>query len=134
VAGFIDGVPIIIETDQNAGVHIRDSNAAIGEGFYLAEAALLHRNQSLNDTEWETIYHVYEAKNYAERVGSVSAEHWMGVMEWEPEKKAWRFKVISKSSDAFLEELLAKYGPKKLEEFELPTDFFVEDSSQEQSS
>jgi len=72
VFGFLeDGLPIMIETTERCSSHIRDDMAIIGEGMYLAQTALLQRAYMNVFPLADAIYHAYEAKRYAQGVGSV---------------------------------------------------------------
>jgi 20S proteasome alpha/beta subunit len=72
IAGFDEAkFPIICQTNASGTVSIRDDFAVVGEGEYVATAVLLQRAQSYGTLVTETLYNVFEAKKYAEKVPSV---------------------------------------------------------------
>jgi hypothetical protein len=71
IFGLENGLPYICEIASDSSVHIREDFAAIGEGRSLAVASLMRRDQSDYTSLHRTIYNVYEAKKYAEKVPSV---------------------------------------------------------------
>ena len=80
----------------------------IGEGRYLAESALMHREQDESTSLNLTLYNVHEAKKYAERVASVGKTTTMVVL-W-PD----RARVITSAGRTFLSERFEKYGPQQV--------------------
>jgi len=75
---------MLLHIDGSGGVNIREDFAVAGEGGYLAQTALLHRQHSeTTGSLEETMYCVFEAKKYAERVASVnSVTHGKGAVMW----------------------------------------------------
>lgn len=71
IAGFIDGSNELYVCEQSGRVFPTEHFAAVGEGGYLATAALLRRGQNIGNSLIGTIYNVYEAKRAAEAIGSV---------------------------------------------------------------
>jgi len=71
LAGFSFGYPLLCHISDSGKSSLRENFAAVGEGGILANAALLHREQQEANTLPITLYNVYEAKKYSERVGSV---------------------------------------------------------------
>ena len=71
VAGFDGAYPVLIRGDEQCRVSIRESFTCIGEGEYLASSVLVHRAHDEMSPMNQSLYCVYEAKRYAERVRSV---------------------------------------------------------------
>ena len=61
----------MLETTQRCSSHIRDDMAIIGTGKALAQTALVQRQYMYVTPLGEAIYCAYEAKRYAQRIGSV---------------------------------------------------------------
>src|SRR3972149_11453690 len=73
VTGFTpDRQPMLVVTHE-CEAHIYDNFAVIGEGYILATASLLRRAHHDVATMADALYHVYEAKKYAEGVRSVGS-------------------------------------------------------------
>lgn len=122
IAGFVDGgFPLIVQAHGHGGVHIKEDFAVAGEGSYLAQYGLLHRDHYDIYPLHSTVYCAYEAKKYAERVASVGKETYLGVM------KANSFELITPSGVAELEKSFQKYGPQAFARHEvvLPDGSFV---------
>lgn len=80
IAGFVDGLPIMLEADEWCGVAVKDEFAVVGEGTLLATAALLQRGHWDIRSLGKAAYCVFEAKKYAERVSSVGKSTLMSVL------------------------------------------------------
>ena len=86
LAGFVkNGLPLIVQAHGHHGVHIRDDFAVAGEGSYLAQYGLLHRDHYDVYPLNTTVYCVYEAKKYAERVSSVGKSTYFVILRAGPE-------------------------------------------------
>jgi hypothetical protein len=57
---------LIIHADEDGKVVVVEDFAVIGDGGYLAQSVLLHREHTDRKSLEQTIYTVYEAKRYAE--------------------------------------------------------------------
>ena len=57
--------------------------AAIGSGYYVAEASLFQRSQNVQNDLGTTIYNVYEAMKLGSIAPGVGAKFQIGVAEWE---------------------------------------------------
>ena len=80
LAGFLtDGLPILIQANGYSGVQIREDFAVAGEGAYLAQSGMLHRDHSDVNQLAQTVYCIYEAKKYAERVSSVGQVTYLAI-------------------------------------------------------
>lgn len=108
IAGFISGFPDIYSVNSKGMVCATDEFAVAGEGGYLASAALLRRGQNNILTLEQTLYNVYEAKKYAEAVGSVGKSTVLSVLA--PE----RSDMMTISVYTELAEMFSKYGPQSL--------------------
>jgi hypothetical protein len=106
LAGFIDELPWILETTKECELLIRDDFATVGEGSYLARTALLHRQQAENLSLTTTLYNVYEAKKYAQRISSVGEETALSVLH-----KTGDRSVVRAEARRQLEEHYKKFGP-----------------------
>lgn len=111
VAGF-DGIghPFILETDDKCRVLARDDFATIGEGAYLAQAALLQRGHISSRDLAPTVYCVYEAKRYAENVTSVGDVTSLQIIDPSGKNKIG----IGKARQ--LSPYFKKFGPQELDE------------------
>ena len=107
LAGFDDiGFPLICEAGGDGAVHIRENFATIGEGSYLSTASLRHR-EYISTMELErAVYCIYEAKRYAERVGSVGKYTSLKIL-----MKDITPKKVSQKGVKFLDSEFKKYGP-----------------------
>ena len=109
LAGFINESPMLIETDKDGGVHIKEYFTAIGEGALLATAALLQRGHSDTNTLNNTIYCVYEAKRYAEKVPTVGKYTTIAIVGTDGKRTS-----ISNEGLEFLATQFKEYGPKNI--------------------
>jgi len=108
LAGFI-GAPEIYYTDNEGVARAANDFAIIGEGEYLAHAALMRREQNSRSTLHETLYNVYEAKRYSEAIGSVGKRTQMSIIAANAKRELTSFNV-----DRQLEECYKEYGPRPL--------------------
>jgi len=110
VAGFNNlQLPLICEA-TNDGVHIRDNFATIGEGAYLATSVFRHRQYHGVEDLNRAIYVVYEAKRYAERVGSVGTQTLLRVLR---ENDTHPINVNGEGIE-FLASQFTEYGPQPI--------------------
>jgi hypothetical protein len=110
VAGFLDGdnFPILLKlTGDSARIH--EGFAVAGEGGYLAEMALLHRQHHDGQTLERTLYCVYEAKRYAERNSTVNDVRDIIICSLEG------LTVVRVDAKKYLETLYQKWGPKDID-------------------
>lgn len=124
IAGFLeDAFPILLETDRTGAVKIRENYCVIGEGSYLAQASLMHRDHTEHHPFARALYCVFEAKKYAERISTVG-----------PETRFTIFAAgvspltITPEAEAHLSDMFEKHGPKELVEDEhqsVPEEFLV---------
>jgi len=106
VVGFDGDFPILCQTNSKGEVSIREGAAIVGEGEYLASAALLQREQNSGASLSATLYNVFEAKKYAERVPSVGEITSMSVM-----KRDGMYRITDEGLD-FLLKRYKEFGPK----------------------
>jgi hypothetical protein len=124
IAGFSDGFPILVETDQQCRAHIRESFTAIGEGAYLAHASLMHRQHDELGLLGTSLYSVFEAKKWAERVRSVGDFTSISVLSSDG-----KFQRVSGSGKSFLEQQFNVFGPKTVpHDLSLPESSIISDS------
>lgn len=109
VAGFVQGAQEIYICSSDGKAAPVMEFAVIGEGEYLAEAALLRRGQNDVTSLEETLYNVYEAKRQAEAVGSVGKLTSIRVLSEDGEHK-----LVSSKTRTQLRKLYTEYGPKDL--------------------
>jgi hypothetical protein len=75
IAGFIDGAPHLLFTEDTSGKLSSERNfAAIGSGGYAARLLLGFRKQDRGDSAPVTMYNIYEAKKIGENAPGVSKE------------------------------------------------------------
>jgi len=112
IAGFdSSGHNFILETNSQCRVLVRDDFATIGEGAYLAQTALLQRGHISSRKLSETIYCVYEAKRYAEKVTSVGDVTSLHVIY---PRRSRRLIEVTQVDD--LKPYFAKFGPQRIED------------------
>jgi hypothetical protein len=122
IAGFVDKSVEIYQTDAKGNAWPVEDFAVIGEGAYLAEATLMRRAQSSMRTLDETLYNVFEAKKYAESVGSVGPATSLMVLHTDGECRG-----VNSNVRVQLKSLFSEYGPKALPKgFKLGEPFFVD--------
>jgi hypothetical protein len=109
IAGFMGRFPTIVETTERCTAHIREDFATIGEGAFLAQAALLQREQTEAHSLPLTIYQVYEAKRYAERITSVGPSTLLTIVS--SEGKEWK---VGERGGVLLESAYSKFGPQEV--------------------
>jgi hypothetical protein len=109
IFGYINTFPILIRTNQRCMAVIKEDFAVIGEGGYLAQAALLNRGHSSVEPFGKSLYCAYEAKKYAEgaptvgRTTSVMVHHRNGSYE-----------SINSEGRDFLEKKYKEFGPRTI--------------------
>ena len=107
LAGFLsNGFPILVLARQG-NVCICDDFAVAGEGSYLAQSVLLHREHTEVFPLERGVYSVFEAKKYAERVSSVGKMTYLGILR--PDKP-----LLFSAGDDGLDNMFQQYGPKPL--------------------
>ena len=130
VAGFVhEQFPLLLLADQKGRISVRESFATVGEGEYPASSVLIHRAHDELNSLGDALYHVYEAKKYAERVRSVGkATSLMIVM---PNNVT---SLVTTEGRAFLDRRFEEFGPKAInpETFEMPAKYFSRDISGEE--
>jgi hypothetical protein len=83
VLGFSMDHPTIYRTSPNGSVEICEHFGAIGSGYYIAEASLFQRKQSVENDLGTTIYNIYEAMKLGSIAPGVSDKFQIGVAEWD---------------------------------------------------
>lgn len=117
VAGFLDdGFPMLLQLDGKGGVNIKEDFAVAGEGAYLAESGLTHRQHIDTIPLPRTLYCVYEAKRYAERISSVNDVTHMSVLSM------GGIELVDKPGKDYLAKLYQKCAPQPI-----PDEINVED-------
>jgi 20S proteasome alpha/beta subunit len=114
ICGFAaGGVPHLCKIPTNGVVVFQESFAVIGEGQNLATASLLRREQHEYSPIARTLYNVFEAKRYSERISSVGEKTDMIVM-YNAEIKS-----MTESGFSNLRTIFKEYGPKEIDEISL---------------
>lgn len=81
IIAFVEKQPYIFIVERNGHVEERDNFALIGEGTYVAEAALYFRKHESSDPLAVALYNVWEALYMASRrVGTVSKTHSIDIL------------------------------------------------------
>jgi 20S proteasome alpha/beta subunit len=81
IVAFVDKEPYIFQVEQSGHVEERDNFALVGEGTYVAEAALYFRKHESTDQLSVALYNVWEALYMASRrVGTVSKTHSIDIL------------------------------------------------------
>jgi 20S proteasome alpha/beta subunit len=107
ICGFIEGFPILVQTDQFCGATIRESFAVVGAGSYLAHASLMHRQHDELGLLDASIYCVYEAKKWAERNRTVGDHTSVTVVSANGNAQ-----LLTAKGKLFLDEKFGELGPK----------------------
>jgi hypothetical protein len=109
IFGFTEGgIPQICKTTFEFDIEFSEDFMAIGEGAFLAEAALFQREQHSGRSLMRTAYSIYEAKTMAEKVPSVGEDTSMDVL-YDNHKMA---SLTDKAFSYFLKRF-REIGPKK---------------------
>jgi hypothetical protein len=117
-----DGFSILLETDARGVVKIREHYCVIGEGAYLAQAALMYRDHTEYHPLARTLYCVFEAKKHAQRVSTVGPETDFEILT----PGIFPGLTLTPKAEAHLADLFERYGPKNLNDEEhetMPPDF-----------
>jgi len=121
ICGFTPDFPLLCKLNSDGSVSLHDHFAVCGEGEYLASSALYHREQNEYNTLERTIYNVYEAKKYAERVPSVGELTGLYILNRDGKRR------VSEHTKDILEKTFAELGPKPVpEDFTIPGGIFDE--------
>lgn len=114
----------VIEDDEEHKDVVRLENdfAAIGSGAYVASAALFHREQHWQRPLLYTIYSVYEAHEFADRVPGVGAALSIDVLE------PGGIRMLSDEGYEYCQKLFKRYGPRMIlkqhkDKFEMKDEF-----------
>jgi 20S proteasome alpha/beta subunit len=125
LAGFEPaGFSHLIRADSDGRVSVHEEFAVVGEGGYLAQSVLLHRQHSDTHDLSRALYAVYEAKRYAE--GAASVGKYTSFLILSPDGGRVR---ITSAGKLFLEEQYKKFGPK-----DVPSAFDIPESAVEKVS
>ena len=88
VIAFVDGNQYIFQIERSGHFEECDSFAVVGEGAYVAQAALYLREHDSDDSLDKTLYDVFEAMRLASRcVGSVSKKMHTIIVLYPPKKR-----------------------------------------------
>lgn len=100
-----------------------DDCAAIGNGAPIATAILLSRQQRIMYSLPQTLYNVYEAIKYAERVPGVGNDHTISILSKDGTRE-----VLNKDGMSWLDGLYKKHGPKPIpmDSISLPANAYCE--------
>jgi hypothetical protein len=113
-AGLTDRHSIVLIDTTDAGrVAIREDFVTIGEGAYLAQASLLQRKFNGVKDLPEALYMIYEAKKFAEEIGSVGPRTTLAIIG--PDTR----RDVNAEGLKKLEAHFKKFGPQKIKEEEL---------------
>jgi hypothetical protein len=114
----------VVEDDETHHdvVKLETDFATIGSGSYVASAALFHRSQNWERPLMYTIYSVFEAKRFADKVPGVGEAMSIDVLE----PKGIR--QLSDAGYAYCEKLYRRYGPRPIlkahkDKFEMREEF-----------
>jgi len=83
VLGFSHTNGKIYRISSSGGVEICENFAAIGSGYYIAEASLFQRSHSRDNDIGTTLYNVYEAMRLGRVAPGVGERFQVGIAEWE---------------------------------------------------
>jgi hypothetical protein len=116
IFGFTEGgVPQLCKTTFDFDIEFSEDFMSIGEGSFLAEAALFQREQHAGRSLMRTAYTIYEAKTMAEKVPSVGEDTSIDVL-YDNNKMA----SFNDSAFSYFSKRLREIGPKKeMGKFEL---------------
>jgi hypothetical protein len=123
ICGFYKTSPLICVTTTSGAVSIIDHFGVIGEGAPLANSVLLHRSHDETKLLSESIYSVFEAKKYAERVSSVGENTNIRIMDANGTMRS-----VGKEGITWLQARFEEFGPKHIKR--MPTfdeSFLVDD-------
>jgi 20S proteasome alpha/beta subunit len=121
ICGFTPNIPLLCKLNQDGQISLQDHFAVCGEGEYLASSVLYHREQNEYLTLERTLYNVYEAKKYAERVPSVGELTGLFVLNQHGKRR------VSEDIKARLDKIFVDLGPKPVpDDFTLSGDIFDE--------
>lgn len=132
VIAFVDSAQYIFQVERNGNFLECDSFATVGEGAYVAQAALYLRKHDSEDSLRLTLYHVFEAMHLASKcVGSVSKyEHTINVL-YPPGERGENVTAdyLTGTGFKFCRELYKKnFGLRSIEKFpNLPEDSLKKD-------
>jgi 20S proteasome alpha/beta subunit len=113
IAGFPDGGghPMLIKLDGNGKTSLYEDFLTAGEGAYLAEASLMHRQLSEGSGLGHALYCVFEAKTHAQRVPSVGEATLINLMP-----RSGAIEYVEFEGIKYLIQQYEKYGPQKISE------------------
>jgi hypothetical protein len=83
ILAFSHTTPTIYRISSSGSVEVCENFAAIGSGYYIAEASLFQRSQSTENDLGMTIYNVYEAMKLGSIAPGVGDKFQIGVAEWD---------------------------------------------------
>ncbi len=119
IAGFYGNRPFLCETSNDGDISPRTDFAVRGDGVHLATSVLLYRDQTGARGLETTLYSVYEAKKYAQRVPGVGQETTISILS--PDGP---WKQVGDKGRAYLEEQYEKFGPKEATGLKFDEEFF----------
>ena len=90
-------------------VRLENDFAAIGSGSYVANASLFHRGQNWEESLGHTIYAVFEAHRFSNKVPGVGEAMTIDVLE--PN----RIRSLSDKGYVFYEKMFKRFGPREIE-------------------
>jgi hypothetical protein len=110
VAGFLDdGFPMLMKLDGTGRVTVGEDFLVAGEGAYLAQSALMHRQYYDTGPLDRAIYCVFEAKKYAERVSTVGNFTHLAILSHDGTCNA-----MQADGGKYLETLYDRYSPQPI--------------------
>jgi hypothetical protein len=120
IAAFSQTDPNIYRVEASGVVEQCDNFAAIGSGYYVAEASLFQREQTITNDLGTTIYNVYEAMKLGSSAPGVGQKFEIGVSYWEYFEKVptnagsvtmcW----LEPQYYSYLQKKFERYGPKRV--------------------
>jgi 20S proteasome alpha/beta subunit len=120
IVAFVGKEPYIFQVEQSGHVEERDNFALIGEGTYVAEAALYFRKHESSDSAAVAFYNVWEALYMAaRRVGTVSKTHSIDILI-PPGERSTHVDVyyLTNSGFKFMKNLFQdQFGVRKIKKF-----------------
>ena len=99
---------------------------AIGSGCYVAESVMFQRKHLFFDPLEQTIYKVYEAQRLGSIAPGVGEEFSMAVLRYNADFPRAEINVIGDSGQEFLANKYQEFGPRKVAQFDLPENFYIE--------
>lgn len=123
VLAFSQSDPRIFRITETGIVETCEHFAAIGSGYYIAEAALFQRSQSVQNDLGTTLYNVFEAMTLGANAPGVGTSFQIGVAQWQwyeqpnPHNHGdVELSFLEPEYYRFLSKQFTRYGPKPVKQ------------------